>query len=110
MSERLQYRPMASRDFAQLCPAAKFGSSSMSDQQPERPQRRWFQFSLRTLLIVVAVVAAVAAAWHHALKPYWLQREAMAAIAKLGGTYKTENAKGWLGWVGYLDDRTQCVV
>src|SRR5262245_37902673 len=70
-------------------------------------QRRWFQFSLRTLLIVVTIGAGLAFAWMKMIEPYRLQREAMAAITKLGGTYKTEDATGW---VRYLDKNAQDVV
>src|SRR5256885_524511 len=60
----------------------------MSSPNPQ--QRRWFQFSLRTLLVLVAAAAGLAFAWMKLVEPYRLQREAMAAITKLGGTYKTE--------------------
>ena len=36
--------------------------SSMKDQ-PQKPRRRWFQFSLRSLLIVVTLVAGLLVAW-----------------------------------------------
>src|SRR5262245_31985140 len=72
-----------------------------------KPQRRWFQFSLRTLLIVVALTAGVAFAWMKIVEPYRLQREAMGDITKTGGTYKTEVATGW---VRYLDKNAQDVV
>src|SRR5262245_27926122 len=76
--------------------------------QPEpTPRRRWFQFSLRTLLIVVAIGAGLAFAWMNIIEPFRLQREAMVAITKLGGTYKTEDA---VGWVRYLDKNAQEVV
>jgi hypothetical protein len=71
------------------------------------PQRRWHQFSLRTLLVVTAAAAGLAFAWMKVVEPYRLQREAMAAITKIGGTYKTEDATGW---VRYLDKNAQDVV
>ena len=49
-------------------------------------------FSLYTLLIVVAVVAGLAFVWAKSIEPYPLQREAIAAITRLGGTYKAEDA------------------
>src|SRR6476620_11267790 len=72
-----------------------------------KPQRRWHQFGLRTLLIVVAVVAGLAFAYVKLVEPYRLQREAMATITRLGGTYKTEDA---VGWIKYLDKNVQDVV
>jgi hypothetical protein len=77
----------------------------MSDSFPN-PRRRWYQFSLRTLLIVVTFVAGFAFAWMRAIEPYRLQREAMAVIGRLGGTYKAEEATGW---IRYLDRNAQDV-
>src|SRR5436305_672385 len=79
---------------------------SLPDQHNRRP-RRWFQFSLRTLLIVIAVAAALAFAYAKTIEPYRLQREAMAVITNFGGSYKTEDA---VGWVRYLDKDAQDVV
>src|SRR6476661_1008326 len=78
----------------------------MPSPQANRP-RRWFQFSLRTLLILVAVGAGLAFGYVKTIEPYRLQREAMAVITKLGGTYKTEDATGS---VRYLDKNSQDVV
>ena len=47
-----------------------------------KPRRRWFQFSLRTLLVLVAVVAVWLALLVNAARK---QREAVAAIEALGG-------------------------
>src|SRR5438046_1667493 len=71
-----------------------------------KPQRRWFQFSLRTLLIVVMAAAGLAGAWHIAVEPYRQQREAMAVITDLGGTYKSQEAPRW---IRYLDKNAQDV-
>ncbi len=50
----------------------------MTDQPP-KPRRRWFQFSLRTLLIAVTLVAGVLVAWRAYVEPYRRQRETMKA-------------------------------
>src|SRR5262245_12901300 len=84
-------------------PALARTMTVMSGHKP----RRWFQFSLRTLLIVVTLTAGIAFVWMKLIEPHRLQREAIAAIKKLGGTYKTEVAAGW---VRYLDWNAQDVV
>ena len=76
-------------------------------QATQKPVRRWFQFSLRTLLVITAAAAGLAFAWMKTVEPYRLQRQAIAVITKLGGTYKTEDATGW---VRYLDWNAQDVV
>src|SRR5262249_38107554 len=58
-------------------------------------------------LILVAIVACLAFAYVKIIEPYRLQREAMAAINKLGGSYTTEDATGW---IKYLDKNPQDVV
>jgi hypothetical protein len=58
-------------------------------------------------LIATAAAAGLAFAWIKTIEPYRLQREAMAVITKLGGSYKTEDAAGW---VRYLDKDAQDVV
>src|SRR5437868_3482989 len=58
--------------------------------------RRWCQFSLRALMIVVAVAACLAYALMKATEPYRQQRQVIALIGKLGGTYRAEEVDGWL--------------
>jgi hypothetical protein len=79
----------------------------MPPSAKDRPRRRWFQFGLRTLLVIVLAMAGLAGTWHIADEPYRVQREAMEAITKLGGTCETEHATGW---VGYLNPFAQNVV
>src|SRR2546421_6910782 len=79
----------------------------MSSPKEGKPRRPWFQFSLRTLLVVIAAAAGLAFAWAKCVEPYRLQREAMTVITKLGGTYKTEDATGW---IRYLERNAQDVV
>ena len=40
-----------------------------------KPGRRWFQFSLRTLLILVTLAAGLLVAWRTYVEPYRRQRE-----------------------------------
>src|SRR6266700_3862204 len=52
---------------------------------PPKRKRRWFQFSLRTLMIFTLVVA-VACAWlGRKIEQKRREREAVTAIVKLGG-------------------------
>ena len=55
---------------------------------PSKPRRRWFQFSLRTLLVAVAVVAVRLALTANAARK---QRAAVAAIEALGGSVRYEH-------------------
>ncbi len=62
-----------------------------------KPRRRWFQFSLRTLLIAVTLAAGLLVAWRHVyVKPYLRQLETMKLIEKLGGNYTLEPADKWV--------------
>ena len=73
----------------------------MTDQPP-KSRRRWFQFSLRTLLIAVTLVACLLMAWRVYVEPYRRQRETMALIKELGGSYKAEpGGPEWMrDWFG----------
>ena len=76
----------------------------MTDQPP-KPRRRWFQFSLRTLLIAVTLVAGLLVAWRVYVEPYRRQRETVALIKELGGSYTTEpSGPSWLR--GLFGDKT----
>ena len=46
-----------------------------ASSKPSKPRRRWFQFSLRTLVIVVTLVAGLLLAWRVYVEPYRRQRE-----------------------------------
>ena len=62
-----------------------------ASSKPSKRRRRWFQFSLRTLLIVVTLVAGLLAAWRVYVEPYRRQREAMKLTAlMLHGTGVTD--------------------
>ena len=50
---------------------------------PARPKRRWFQYSLRTLLILTTVVAALFAWWSHKARRQKLAVEALQRAGAL---------------------------
>ena len=45
-----------------------------------KTRRRWFQFSLRTLLIVVTLVAGLLVAWQVYEDPFRQQREVVKSL------------------------------
>lgn len=55
---------------------------TMSDSDPPKPKRRWYQYSLRTLLIFVTVVAVFCSWFAVRMQRAKRQREAVEAIAK----------------------------
>ncbi len=55
-----------------------------------KPKRRWFQFSLRTLLIAVTLAAGLLVAWRVYVEPYRRQLETTKRIEELGGKYTAE--------------------
>jgi hypothetical protein len=64
---------------------------------PPKRKRRWYQFNLRSLMIVVTLICAVASAWLGIkIDQKRKEREAVEAIVNLGGTveydYAAENA------------------
>ncbi len=72
-----------------------------------KPRRRWFQFSLRTLLIAVTLVAGLLAAPRVFFEPYRRWRKTIAIIKELGGRHTTESGgPAWMrDWFG--DDNFQ---
>lgn len=78
------------------------------ESSPAKPHRRWFQFSLRTLLIFVTLAAGLAVAWRACVEPYRRQRQTMALIERLGGSYQATEPAGWLRRLS--GDRFQKVV
>src|SRR5690242_970636 len=66
------------------------------DQPQARRRRRWFQFGLRTLLVIMVLAACAVMAWRVYVEPYRRQGETAALIEKLGGSYKTAQADKWL--------------
>jgi hypothetical protein len=57
----------------------------MREASPARPRRRWFRYSLRTLLLAVTLVAVALAYWVNGAER---QRRAVAAIEAAGGTVR----------------------
>ncbi|HEY2148145.1 MAG TPA: hypothetical protein VGH32_09420, partial [Pirellulales bacterium] len=53
--------------------------------EPPKRKRRWFQFSLRTLIVSTIVIAAAAGWVGKRIEEKRAERVAVAAIAKLGG-------------------------
>jgi hypothetical protein len=66
---------------------SKAGESTMTTPQPDKPRRplRWYQFSLRTLLVLV-LLASVGMSWFAVrMQRARKQREVVAAIVEMGG-------------------------
>ncbi len=57
-----------------------------------KPKRRWFQFSLRALLLLTAVSAVLLWLWTIYVAHYRAQGRAAAALRKLGASVSTEPA------------------
>ncbi len=62
-------------------------------------RRRWFQFSLRGLLLLVVLVALGAYACRSYIEPYRRQRDALKVIGELGGTMETSAPTAWQRWL-----------
>ena len=56
----------------------------MNDSRPKKPRRRWYQYRLRTLLVVV-LLASIGMSWFAVkMQQARRQEEAVAAVRKLG--------------------------
>ena len=65
----------------------------MNDSRLPTPKRRWYQFSLRALLVFVVLVS-IGMSWVAVRKQrVRRQREAVRAIEKLGGDVRYEEAQ-----------------
>jgi hypothetical protein len=72
-----------------------------STSEPQRRKRRWYQFSLRTLLILTALIAVAAASLGTRIERKRKERESVEAIRKFGSvlyeSYQMEPAgPAWL--------------
>lgn len=65
-------------------------------------KRRWFQFSVRALLVVTAACAVVLALWRVHVRPYYEQQRAIAALTKLRGRSVITTAPARPAWLGKL--------
>jgi hypothetical protein len=66
---------------------------------PKR-KRRWFQFSVRALLVLTAGCAVVLAVWRAHVRPYYEQQRAIAALTKLRGRSVITTAPARPAWLG----------
>jgi Leucine-rich repeat (LRR) protein len=75
------------------------GKTETATDRPKR-KRRWFQYSLGTLLLFVTV-SAIPCSWLSVkMRQAERQREAATAIEKLGGKVDWDNkALGWPAWL-----------
>jgi hypothetical protein len=65
-----------------------------------KPKHRWFQYSLRTLLVFVTLCAFACSWLAVKMRQAERQREAATAIEKLGGDIEWDNkASGWPTWL-----------
>jgi hypothetical protein len=64
-------------------------SDNPNTAEPKKPRRRWFQFRLRTMLIVVAVVGVACANVGRESSIVRERRATLAAIRNSGGTVFT---------------------
>jgi hypothetical protein len=75
------------------------------NEQEGKPKslRRWRQFSLRAILLVILLVALGMLILREYLKPYWRQQATMALVERLGGNCQTAEAGvRWLRVFGAL--------
>jgi hypothetical protein len=62
----------------------------MNDPALHARKRRWWQFRLRTLLIVVTLLCVGLLVWRTYVRPYRLQQEVMQRLANIGASYQTQ--------------------
>jgi hypothetical protein len=61
-----------------------------------KSRRRWFQFSLRSLMGLVTLTVALLVAFRVWVAPYREQRAAIAAFEEMGARYSTKEAPKWI--------------
>jgi len=63
------------------------------------PRRRWYQFSLRTLLIAMAVLSVLLGLWMLSIARAERQRRAVRAVDRLGGSARYANVPVGESWL-----------
>ena len=74
---------------------------------PAKPQRRWYQFSLRAVFVLVTFFVGLMVLARLILAPYRDQQATMELIEQLGGSYQSEAETTWLRFI--LGDQFQNV-
>ena len=92
-SDRWQLKPLVRADRRPTGHSGSVTMAGMADEQgkPKKPRRRWYQFSLRTLMLFV-VVASLALAWVG--NRYQRARESRQAAAEVRMTVATLRSLG----------------
>ena len=81
-----------------------------SDARNTRPRRRWYQFSIWSMLVLLTLVCVAAAYWRRMVTAYEGQATAAEEITKLRGWVTSEPAvPEWMRWLP-LADRCKKVV
>jgi len=70
--------------------------TASAEPGPAKPKRRWLQFSLRTLLVLVLLVAVFCGWLRHKVNQSEQERRAVAAIVAMGGNVEYGHEKGGL--------------
>ena len=72
----------------------------MSDPALGAPSRgrRWLQFRIRSLFVLVLISASALALWNLTVAPYWKQQKALLALKQSNARYTAEAVgPAWLG-------------
>jgi hypothetical protein len=69
-----------------------------TNAEPPKCNRRWFQFSLRTLLIVTVVVAVIAGGLGRGIENDRRESEVVKAVTSIGGCVYYDYERSGGGW------------
>ena len=126
MGVSLENRPIPRRPAVALAQGGRDNAEAMSTTtQPPKPKRRWYQFSLKTLLVVMTVAIVAFGGWVQYMRKRAQEnrdrvaavKEAVAWIDKVGGWIESEyielRPQTWLeeqfGDPGEVDDPVDVV-